>query len=389
MTVARTRGETALRELTAAYENRWAKAAGVRQRGLPVVGFVGGDVPMELITAAGALPLRLAGEPAESLGVGERILGSGTDPVAISILTGLVERRYSCDLLLISQESDACRRLFYAIRELRRMREYRYLPPAAVVGVVHLPRQSSLSYTEQQLHLTAGRLRRHLEADLGPDDLARAIAEHNSVRAVQRQFRALRSSVPPRVSGAESLAVYGAGTCTPAFEYAGLLADLVADWPSIPVREGERVFLTGSSHDDPLVYRALEALGLLIVGEDHDWGDALADVDVPRPDLSGVAERYHSRTAVPQRSSPMTRARQTGAGVDRTAPALLIAYQRHGDPAPAWDFAAQQRVAAAHGITAITLARQPYGGISSEAASRIRQAVSEPGARAEEFGGRQ
>ncbi len=379
MNVGRTRAEAAVAKLTAIYENRWTTGYRARQGGMPVVGCVGGDVPAELITAVGALPLRLGGEPAEDLAAGERILGSGVDPVAISILTGLLDGRFPCDLLLISQESEACRRLFYAIRELRRMREYRFLPPTAVVGVVHLPRQSSLRFTEQQVHLTAERMCRHLGATLGAGDLARAVAEHNSVRALQREFRALRSSVPSRLSGSDCLAVYGASTCMPAAGYAEILRDLVADWQSIPVRDGERVFLTGSSHDDASVYRALEALGLLIVGEDHDWGDVLADVDVATPDLSGIAERYHHRPAVPQFSSPASRARQTGAGIVRTTPKLLIGYQRHGDPAPAWDFAAQRRIAASHRIDAIALVQQPYGDITPEGAERIALAVRTAG----------
>ncbi|RYD86847.1 MAG: hypothetical protein EOP61_36730, partial [Sphingomonadales bacterium] len=85
-----TRG--ALQQLGAIYDDRHAWLRAWRQRSdTPIVGCVGSDIPVELIHAAGMLPVRLAGNPADSTEIADRLAGTAADPAARSIVAQLLD----------------------------------------------------------------------------------------------------------------------------------------------------------------------------------------------------------------------------------------------------------------------------------------------------------
>ena len=154
-------------------------------------------------------------------------------------------------------------------------------------------------------------------------------------------------------------AVVAATTALPPDRAAALLESLLAEADQLPEASGTRVFLTGSSHDHPGVYAALEEAGLLVVGEDHDWGDLLHHrlVDPPAdPALLelALAERY-------QHNGP---AAASACGAE-----ALVSYVRIHDDAPRWDFPAQR---AATGLPAALVDRQPDGRIDLDALAALR-----------------
>jgi hypothetical protein len=126
------------------------------------------------------------------------------------------------------------------------------------------------------------------------------------------------------------------------------------------------VHLTGSSHDDPAVYRQMEADGLLVVSEDHDWGDPLGRRPVgPVSDaddaVAALAERYQYAGPTAQRSSGRRRADLLSADLAAAGPDLVISYLRERDDAPAWDTVAQRAVCTRLGVPYVVLENQPYG----------------------------
>jgi hypothetical protein len=125
-----------------AYEDRAGVARRWRGAGRPVVGYVGADVPVELVTAAGALPVRLAGNPARDRSLADRYL----DPASRSILAGLLAGEQELDLLLVSNDCEGSLRLFYAIREMRRLGREPGLPRTHLVDVLHLPHRTTMRY---------------------------------------------------------------------------------------------------------------------------------------------------------------------------------------------------------------------------------------------------
>ncbi|MBD2893196.1 2-hydroxyacyl-CoA dehydratase family protein [Spirillospora sp. NPDC000708] len=362
----------ALKELRDAYDDRAAAIRRWRATGAPVVGCVGADVPVELVTAAGALPVRLAGDPGRDRALADHYLGTGLDPASRSILAGLLRGEPDLDLLLVSNDCAGSLRLFYTVRELQRLGVEPALPRTHLVDILHLPHRTTTRYNRVRLAETKELLERWSGRRIGEDDLSEAVRQHDEARRLMRALRRLRTADRPALRGEEALIAIGAGAALPAGDHAGLLDRLLRAEADLPRHDGRRIYLTGSAHDGPAVYRAIEDAGHVIVADDHDWGDALADPLVGAPTLDALAERYQYRGPTSARSSIQVRARQTAAIAERSRPDLLVSYVRAMDEAPAWDFPAQRRAA---GVPAVILEHRRYGELGDDALPLITGAL--------------
>ena len=410
----------ALQALTEAYADRadaavrWksvADSSGVSRPPSLVIGYVGGDVPVELLTAAGALPIRLWGDPEVDTAPGDLYLGRGLDPAVRSILTLLLAERYGrLDRIVVSRDCEASLRLFYALRELRRVEPSLGLPEAYLVDFLHLPHRTTFLYNRRRLDQFRERLVGWTGSPISDSDLEWAIERHDEQRRLLGEVAGLRRSEPARLSGSEFLAIVGAGTCMPVTTHMEMLTRLLAEMGAaaepetvsapepdsataarsaagtaaepevhaaavVPAaRRGTRAFLTGSSHDTPQVYRALEGAGFVVVGEDHDWGDLLFERTVGTPTLDALTERYQYNGPTAQRATVGERARHTAYAAQRCRAQVLIGYARRSDEAPPWDFAAQQ---SASGLPAAFVEHQSYGHIDLGQLSSLQVAAGE------------
>jgi benzoyl-CoA reductase/2-hydroxyglutaryl-CoA dehydratase subunit BcrC/BadD/HgdB len=330
---------------------------------LSTVGYVGADVPVELITAAGLRPLRLTGKPGGDSALGDRYLGRGVDPVARSILTRILTGDYGpLEAIVVSRDCEASLRLFYALRELHRVEPAPGLPPVRLVDVLHLPHHTTTRY----VHAKVARLREWLghRRPVGDDDLAAAITAHDTLRRSLGRLAALRRA--NRLSGTRFLETVAATTGVPVTEAIALVERLLAE--DLPEVEGTRLFLTGSSHDHPAVYATLERHGFLVVGEDHDWGELLFARTCAAPTELALAERYQHNGPAAPRASIRQRAAHTAAAARACGAEVLLSYARVHDDAPPWDFPEQR---AATGLPAVLAERQPYGELTEDALAAL------------------
>ncbi|WP_103341954.1 2-hydroxyacyl-CoA dehydratase family protein [Amycolatopsis sp. CA-126428] len=330
---------------------------------MSTVGYVGADVPVELITAAGLRPRRLAGKPGEDSTLGDRYLGRGVDPVARSILTRILTGDYGpLEAIVVSRDCEASLRLFYALRELHRVEPGLRLPPVRLVDVLHLPHHTTTRY----VHAKIAQLREWLGQwrHIGDDDLAAAITAHDTLRRSLGRAAALRRA--NRLSGTRFLEVVAATTAVPVEEATALVEDVLAvDSAEV---EGVRLFLTGSSHDTTGVYETLERNGFLVVGEDHDWGELLFARTCAAPTELALAERYQHNGPAAPRASIRQRTAHTAAAARACGAEILFSYARVHDDAPPWDFPEQR---AATGLRAVLAERQPYGELTPEALAAL------------------
>ncbi|SDF46566.1 Benzoyl-CoA reductase/2-hydroxyglutaryl-CoA dehydratase subunit, BcrC/BadD/HgdB [Lentzea fradiae] len=322
----------------------------------PVIGCVGQDVPVELVTAAGALPVRLAGRPGLDVAEGEKYLGRGVDPATLSVLTRLLNGEYGrLDRLLVSRDCEGSLRLFYAVRELRRLEPGLGLPETHLVDVLHLPHWTTARYNQVRFAELVAVLERWTGTRLTAPKIASAIMLHDARRDLWRAVSALRRDL--RLTGAQALAAFGA--VLPVAEHNRLLRELLKS--DLDVHRGRRVFFTGSSHDNPNVYWLLEEMGSVVVGEDHDWGDLLATRLVGEPTLAALVERYQYNGPTAARASIAARAAHTAQAAAESGAELVVSYVRRNDDAPPWDFPAQREALRPHGIPAVLFDRQEYG----------------------------
>ena len=347
----------------------------------PVVGVVGADVPRELVTALGGVAVRLHGRPEVDRTRGDEILGAGVDPWARALLTDLLAGRWhGLDALVVGRDCEASSRLFLALRELRRSGDGDALPPLLLCDVLHLPHRSTTRYVARRLGELAGRLPSHAGArpDGSPVDAARleaAIAAHDAVRTALRRLVARHRRAAVRLRGTEALAVHAAVQALPPDDAARLVAEAGAECTARDPLTARRIHLTGSGHDEPGVYAAIEAAGAVVVGEDHDWGDLQAERLVGPGGVLALAECYQGRGPTAQRASAAARAGHLRTALERTCPDAVVAYLRRHDDAPAWDLPAQREVCAAAGVPMIVLPHQAYGQVDGPALLAALDAV--------------
>ncbi len=258
------------------------------------VGYVGRDVPCELIEAAGCLPLRLAPVDGVDAGFADRVLGPGVDEAARLVLAGLLEGAYPIDRLVLCHDCDHTVRLYTALRRLGR--------EAWFLDLLHEPRASTEAYNRARLA--------EFGEWLGAGDPADAIRAANRAREAGDRLAALRRA--GAVRGANALALLRAGTA--------LTAELVEAARTEP-SAAKTVVLHGSGHDRDDVYVAIDELGATVVSETHDWGEVLlaGGVDEDGEPLDALACHYGRRP----RAEP-------------SAADVSIAWLRRGDAARAW-----------------------------------------------------
>ncbi|MEW2569480.1 2-hydroxyacyl-CoA dehydratase family protein [Streptomyces sp. NPDC047070] len=335
----------------------------------PVVGYVGADVPVEYLTAAGLLPLRLTGDPDTPSTAGDRYLGTGLDPAARSVLTRLLDADYGpLEGIVVSRDCEASSRLFYALRELRRVEPSLALPPVHLVDVLHLPHRTTTRYVRAKFAQFRAVTETWAGRTVDDTALAEAITAHDRLRDLLARVAGLRRSHPARLTGTQALTVVAATTTLPVAVANELLEQLLTEADELPEHEGTRVFLTGSPHDTAHVYRALEEPGFLIVGEDHDRGDLLHLRRTGAPTEAALAERYQYNGPAAPRAAIRTRAEHTRREAAACGAEILVSYARVRDDAPPWDYAAQQ---AATGLPSVLLSRQPYGELDHEATETL------------------
>lgn len=354
------RAATALR---AAHDDRGLHARRRSAQGLPVVGYVGCDTPIELITAAGALPVRLAGRAGRDTTHARTYLDGAVDPQAVNVLAAILapeDRDPVPDLIVITHDCDASLHLFYTLRELRRIGAESF-PPVHFVDLLHLPGEATRHYNLGRIRRFTDQLAAWRGRAIDEAELAEAVADHDAARTARTALRRHRADA---LSGGEALRWYAAGTAMPAREYADTLTKALTGNVTRPA--GRTLFVTGSTHDTPDVYDALEDDGWLVVGDDHDWGDGGDQPVIGEPTLTALTNHY-TRAVLPMTARPPHLiASTTRDTIDSTGAGYVLTYCRRYDDAHLWGRPAQ---ATAAGVPAALLRDQPYTGVDLPALS--------------------
>lgn len=165
-----------------------------------VVGTVGSAVPEEIIVAAGADVVEIRGVAGMPTDTADRYVEPMVGARARSQLERLLDGGCGgLDLLLFSREEEAPLRLFYTVRELRRLEPERGLPPVHLVDLQHVRTPATRRWNVARL--------RELCALLGVDEAAlpAAIRACNERRRPQRREVYVTGSLaePPAVPTAE------------------------------------------------------------------------------------------------------------------------------------------------------------------------------------------
>ncbi len=317
------------------------------------VGIIGSDVPCEMVRAAGLRPIRLRGEPDRPSTHADRLLGRRVDSQVRSIAEWLLERNHhGMRGLLISHDNHSHLRLFAVLRAVRAF-DPSALPPIHFCDFLHSSDAACVTYTRTRLLELCELLSQWSGSAISESSLRYQIVAANAQRATLRCLAARRRQTPPTLSGSKTL---------------GLLNAAWRDEnPKLPIASLDsgstyRVFLTGSSHDNACAYEAIEAGGCVIVGEDHDWGDAAVDLDLDEQQepIAAILTRLARMPPASAKSSIVARAAYVVCAALKAGADAVIAFIREGDAGPRWDIPDQRHALEAAGLPLLLIDDQPY-----------------------------
>jgi len=354
---------TALVHLQHHYRQREQIAREWSESGGKVVGYMGVDVPEELLIAAGFFPLRITGDPAGSTMLADKYVGAAFNPIVRSMFNRLLDGTYGfLDHLIISNSSEAILRLFYCLREIKRLEPYPGLPDFYFFEFLHTKFRTSALYNRDRVAEFKNQLEQWIGKAITDEALREAITICNENRRLLQEMARLRTEAMPRLSGVDALQIIGASMLMPKTDHNKLLRKLLNEADQLPTRDGVRLFIEGSSPDHLQFYELVESGQATIVAEDSDWGNRYFDtlVDESIDPLDAITDQYHFKAPSPTKSTIQERVdycvrKATEAKVDG-----VIFFILHSENPPSWDYPEQRNALEARGIPTLCLPWQPY-----------------------------
>ncbi len=329
-----------------------AAAAAWRDRtGGRIIGYMGTDVPVEIIDAAGLYPVRIGiGAPAVSAAA--RYFERGDSDVVAQLVEPLLDGSLSfLDHLVIGNTPVFNLAVFHFLREARRRDPALPAPPISLHEFHHGGDAAAAAYNLDACVRLGGAMEA-LGSRITDQSIGDAIARANGRRAGAARLAARRRSEPAAISGTAALR---------SLVRAQLLPDEALVIPPGVAPSGPRVLFSGSDIDHLDHYPLIEEAGCVIAADDHDWGEQVFDVPVdPEGDVfAAIARRYANR---PPRAARWPMQERIDAVVDRAVQANVqgaIFWISDEDHASNWDL--PRLIAALHtrGIATLNLGPQP------------------------------
>ena len=335
---------TLLRRLRLDPQEMAREAARAGQR---VVGYVGNDVPVALILAAGALPVRVrVAAGSDDRAVDEFVEASFTPElraIAAQWMGGALDH---LDAVVFSRADDSGQRLYYYLCELQRRGLCRG-PRPLLYDVASLGRASSAEYSLESTRSLATQLGT-VVARLEP--ALQRVREREGLLAAVKARRQLPAPLP----GSAAWLFDHAAACDwrDAFdEPARRWLDAAALLP-IP----RRVMLAGDPLPDEQIHTAIEACGASVVLELTET--SAARTGNGRDPLAAIAAEFQRREspAIAMRSNARWLA---DCALEQRADAVVVWLSEQDEALP-WEIARQSGSLRDAGLPVLLLARQPW-----------------------------
>jgi len=255
--------------------------------------------PVELIQAAGMLPVGLSG-------AGDRLDIQHADArfgsficsiVKTTLEMGLTERLAPFDGFLFSTICDSARNLCFVMK-----RNF----PNIYVDFLHLPHNPSspaaVEFLADEYRRLLGELERLAGHKVTDDALRNSIALYNRNRALIRELYRLRTAQPQQVPTWELYQAVRLGNFLPVEEHTAQLEAALADFGSRSAKQRDsiRIVIEGSFCEQPPLplIRLIEDAGCYVVDDDFVIGQSWFESDVPTEGdpLLALAKSYLDRS---------------------------------------------------------------------------------------------
>jgi benzoyl-CoA reductase subunit C len=301
-----TRGEHAgqnngLAKVERYYREYGSRALELRGQGKGIMGYLSALGPVEIITAAGLVPLRLRGDVNEPITKADAHMETIVCPFVRNVFDAVLKGKYGyLDGIVIPHLCDSTSRTYdtWAYNSP--------LPYSFFLNVPHGSDGPSLDFFKAVLGTFIKSLEQLTGHSITDEALAQSVKAHNRNRGMMRQLYALRQSNPPLISGVEMTRVLVAAMGLPVDESTQLIASVIdevkARQPEVKASDkSARIIIVGDQIDDVSMVEIVEHAGARVVMDDMSIGSKIyrLDADETKNPLDGIAERYLRKIPLP------------------------------------------------------------------------------------------
>jgi len=328
-----------------------AAARAYEQAGGRVIGYVGAEIPVELIIAANAMPLQVPVFGTTDFKSANQYLENSFEPAVRAITERYLQGELDfLEAIILPRSNDSAQRLYYYLCELRRSNMVGG-PTPLIYDLAKIPRDSSLTHSEQAT--------RRLAQTIGAEEIAlpKAIAFRNRRRELLAAANVARSR-HNNLQGSFIDRVFRAADLCEAIQFDTALSDWLERNQRKNGIPGPRVLLAGSAPPDERLHRAVETAGGNVVAEFGDFASCSAQLP-PIPEegsFAALALHYRSLTHGPR--AFIDRAEVTVACAQSAQVDGVIQWLTEQEEALVWDVPAQKSALAAAGIPILSMVRR-------------------------------
>ena len=281
------------------YSDYGARARELKDSGKKVIGYLSALCPVEILTAAGVVPIRLKGSVSEAVTKADAYMETMICPFVRNVFDAALKRKYGyLDGMVLSHQCDSIDRT-YDVWSCNLGFPYWHF-----INYPHLADDPSIAFTNEVLRIFIRSLEKFTGRKITDEALAEAVRSHNENRRAMRELYDFRKEDVPRISGAEMMKVLVAAMSLPVDESTALIrgvAEEVKRREPAPNGKAGRIMLVGDQIDDVAIVNAIEGADAYLVMDDLSTGSKLywGDVDATADPVQGITERYLKKLKFP------------------------------------------------------------------------------------------
>jgi len=281
------------------YAEYGSRARELKGLGKKVIGYLTALVPLEIMTAAGVIPLRMKGNPKEAIMEADGYMETIVCPFVRSVFNSALRGKYDfLDGIVLPHQCDSIEKTNDTWRYNLKLPYWHFL------NVPHLADGPSLKFMGRILREFCKSLEAFTGNAITDEALARAVGAHNENRRLMRDLYRLRQTSPPLTSGVEMMKILVAAMSLPVEESSEMIERVTEEVGQRrrPFNNGKpRIMVAGDQVDDTTLVEAIEEAGAWVVMDDLSMGSKMYwnDVDVTPDPIEGIAERHLRRLKLP------------------------------------------------------------------------------------------
>jgi len=281
------------------YSQYGIRAKELKAEGKKIIGYLSALGPVEIMTAAGVVPVRLIGNVSEPITKGDAYMETIVCPFVRNVFDAAVKGKYAfLDGMVLPHQCDSIDRTNDVWRDNLKLSYWHF------INFPHVTDDPSIEFTKEILRLFIKSLEDFTGKKISDEAIVQAIKLHNENRQLMRNLYDFRKSNPPLISGVEMMKVLVAAMSLPVEESSALIKSVIEEVKGRePASAGKsaRIMLIGDQVDDVAIIDAIEGAGASLVMDELSIGAKMywGDVDITPDPVQGIAERYLRKLKIP------------------------------------------------------------------------------------------